>query len=275
MSRLSIIPTPIGNLKDITLRALETLRIVDLLCAEDSRHTAALLTAHGISAKEILSLNEHNEHTRIETVIERIRSGQHVGLVSDAGTPLISDPGFALVRQAIAYGVVVEPIPGPNAAITALIASGLPPEPFHFIGFAPKKPGKLTRWLHERVRYSGTYIAYVPGRDAQLFVNAVAGVWPDAHVVVAREMTKVYETFHRGLASQMCIAPTALRGEATVVFNLTTRNDSPGTEEIQNDLRALLAGGLSRRDAAIATAYFRKESINLVKSLTNALQTDT
>lgn len=275
MSRLSIIATPIGNLRDITLRALETLRAVDLLCAEDTRHTAALLVAHGIFGKEILSLNEHNERNRVETVIERLRAGHHVGVVSDAGMPLISDPGYALVRQAIASGIVVEPIPGPNAAITALVGSGLPPEPFYFIGFAPKKSGKLTKWFNERAQLPGTYIAYVPGRDAQTFVDVLASLWPDADVVVAREMTKVYETFHRGIATQLRLDESVLRGEATVVFHL--KNKEGGTqqeEEIANDLRTLIAAGLTRRDAAIATSYFKKISVNLAKSCVNGLPTE-
>jgi 16S rRNA (cytidine1402-2'-O)-methyltransferase len=256
--RLAIVATPIGNLRDITLRALDVLRDADLVCAEDTRTTGHLLDAHGVRAKALMSLHEHNEAARTEVVLARIRAGETVALASDAGTPLVSDPGFELVRAAVAEGLRVEAIPGPCAAIAALVSSGLPPEPFTFAGFAPKKPARARAWLNDRLRPPGTFILYVPARDAQELVALIAERWPAAPVVLARELTKLHETCHRALAADFALPEEARRGEAALVVHLAEQPDEERARaDVARDLEDLVTRGLSRRDAILAVSALR------------------
>jgi 16S rRNA (cytidine1402-2'-O)-methyltransferase len=256
---LYIVGTPIGNLHDITLRALEILHCADVIAAEDTRVTRKLLLAHGVDNNTLISLHEHNEASRTETLIARMQSGDDVALVSDAGTPLISDPGFVLVRAWIAQDGDVEIIPGPSAALSALCASGLPPEPFTFVGFAPKKPPKIRRWIQERMRPPGTFIAFVPTRNAAELVALIAEDHPNGRVVLSREITKEYETHHRFLAKDFVLADEHTRGEATLVVHLDTNPSDPEEQhkQILRDLPALRGRGLSDRDAISAIAILR------------------
>lgn len=194
---LYLVATPIGNLEDITLRALRTLRECDLVAAEDTRRTGQLLAHFGIS-KPLLSYFQFNEARRSEQILERLSRGEKVALVTDAGTPGISDPGERVVRACIAAGLRVESVPGPCALIAALTASGLPTEEFHFIGFLPHKPGQRQKALSRALQFTGTVVLYEsPYRIVRVLeeLNALA---PQRPVVLARELTKKFEEFARG-----------------------------------------------------------------------------
>src|SRR5438876_1155048 len=186
---LYLVATPIGNLQDITLRALRTLKECDLVAAEDTRRTGQLLRHFGIS-KPLLSYFQFNEAKRSEEIIERLRRGEKVALVTDAGSPGISDPGERVVRAAIAAGFRVEPVPGPTALVAALTASGLPTDEFHFIGFLPHKSGQRRAKLERLREVSGTLVLYEsPYRIAKL-LEELRDICPDRVVVLGRELTK-------------------------------------------------------------------------------------
>ena len=197
-SAIYIVSTPIGNLSDITLRALEVLKSVDLIAAEDTRHTRHLLDHYGITTK-MLSLHEHNENGRSISIVEKVKEGQAVALVSDAGTPLISDPGHALVGLAKKEGVRLVPIPGPSALITALCVSGIPCGKFIFEGFLPAKTkGKKDILLTYENERKAVIFYESPHRVIDT-LKCMLAVFGNREVAVAREMTKRYETLHLGL----------------------------------------------------------------------------
>jgi 16S rRNA (cytidine1402-2'-O)-methyltransferase len=216
---LQVVGTPIGNLGDITLRALEVLRSCDAVVAEDSRRTRALLSAHGIR-RPLLSLAAHDEARRVPDLLRRLDAGAVLALCSDAGTPVVSDPGAALVRAARAAGHQVLSIPGPSAVTAALSISGLPGYAFCFLGFLPRTPGKLVRALEAALR-SGQTVAFFEsplrlGRTLRLAADALG----DREVIVARELTKVHETVVRGTAVELAarFASQPPRGECTVLI---------------------------------------------------------
>ena len=197
---LHLVATPIGNMRDITLRALDTLRIADLVACEDTRHSGMLLKHHGISAR-LISLNEHNEAHRIPQLLEHIRQGGSVALISDAGMPTVSDPGQRLSGAVVAAGFHVEGIPGPSAVITALAASGLPTTPFYFGGFLPHKKGARTTILTAALQRDCTSIFFESPYRLVDTLAILAEAAPEHRVVVARELTKKFEEFKRGPAS--------------------------------------------------------------------------
>lgn len=197
MSKLVLIPTPIGNLGDITLRAIEAIKSVDILLAEDTRQTGKLLKHLEIDVK-MWAHHAHNEHKTMESVIERIKGGEKVGLVSDAGTPGISDPGFLLVRECIKADVLVEPLPGPTAFVPALVGSGLPCDKFFFEGFLPHKKGRQTR-LNFLAELPCTIVLYESPHRLLKTLNQIADFMGDNRKgCVVRELTKIFETFQRG-----------------------------------------------------------------------------
>jgi 16S rRNA (cytidine1402-2'-O)-methyltransferase len=202
---LYVIATPIGNLDDITLRALTLLQEVDLIYAEDTRRTRKLLAHHNISldGRSVVSCFEHNEAARAAQLVANLERGQSVALVSDAGTPTISDPGFALVRAVWDAGHKVVPIPGACAAVAALSASGLPTDRFTFVGFPPKKDGARQRWLDELSTAPGTLILYAAARDVVQILDDLSALRGDPPVVVFREISKRYEECLRGAASHL------------------------------------------------------------------------
>jgi 16S rRNA (cytidine1402-2'-O)-methyltransferase len=217
---LQVVATPIGNLEDITLRALRVLRECDALVAEDTRRTRALLTAHGISgAKPILSVPAFNEERRVPTVLQRLDEGETIALVTDGGTPGLSDPGMHLVRAAWERGHKVEPIPGPSALVAALSASGLDANAFCFLGFLPRTPGKLVRTLGAALELGRTLAFYESPMRIAKTLRLAAELLGQREVVVAREITKLHETFHRGTAADLAAEFTATppRGECTVL----------------------------------------------------------
>src|SRR3989338_6746414 len=193
---LFVIATPIGNLKDITLRALETLKQVDLIACEDTRHTQKLLTHYQIQ-KPLTSLFEHNERLKVPSLIRQLQEGKTIGLVSDAGTPGISDPGFVLIREAIRSDITVIPIPGPSAIITALPASGLPTDRFCFEGFLPQKSAACKRKLEELKEEKRTMIFYESPHRVIKTLNLMLEAWGDVSIVCARELTKLHEEILR------------------------------------------------------------------------------
>lgn len=199
---LYIVPTPIGNLADITQRALDTLRRVDLIAAEDTRHTGILLAHYQISVPTF-ALHDHNEQQKAEVLIGRIREGKNIALVSDAGTPLISDPGYHLVTRCREAGVKVVPLPGPCAAITALSAAGLPTDRFAFEGFLPAKAKGRDDKLQALVDEPRTLVFYESPRRVTETIEAIARILGERQVVLARELTKTFESIHGLPASEL------------------------------------------------------------------------
>ena len=215
---LYVIATPIGNLGDITLRALETLRQVDVIAAEDTRRTRRLLARHDISAR-LVSYHEHNEESRSRQLMERLLEGEDVGLVTNAGTPCVSDPGYRLVRRAAEAGCRIVPIPGASAVLAALSASGLPSDRFLFEGFLPRKAGKRRRRLEELAQLGLTAVIYESPQRILRTLAELAEVMPEAQVVLLRELTKVYETILRGTATEIAgqMGEGTPKGEITLV----------------------------------------------------------
>lgn len=217
--RLIVVATPIGNLADLSPRAREALENADLVACEDTRRTGRLLAGLGLSSR-LLSVHEHNERQRLPRVLEVLESGGTVALVSDAGTPLVSDPGFVIVREALARGLPVEHVPGPSAIVTALVLSGLPPHPFTFCGFPPPKRGKR-RTFYDRFADLGHTLVFFesPHRLSASLRDALESLG-DRPAAVGRELTKLHEEVLRGNLSE--IAETlssrpSLKGEFTIV----------------------------------------------------------
>jgi 16S rRNA (cytidine1402-2'-O)-methyltransferase len=234
---LYLVATPIWNLEDVSPRALKVLQEVHMVACEDTRHTQILLRRHEIRAKHLTSYTEFNHKRQVGILVGQLERGWDVALVSDAGTPALSDPGEALVAAAIAAGHTVTPIPGPNAAIAALVASGLPTRSFTFLGFLPKKTGQRQKLLGALIAEGRTIVVYEsPYRTADLLAD-VATLAPDARVVVARELTKLHETFVRGTATDLAARYAAERpkGEVTVVIAPADR-DARGEDAGQGEV---------------------------------------
>ncbi len=201
--RIILVPTPIGNLADITLRALEILRSADRIACEDTRHSGQLLAHHGISGKPLVSLHEHNEARRAPDLIAAVRAGETVAVVSDAGMPGISDPGYRLVQACIESGSPFEVLPGPSAIITALIGSGFPCHAFRFGGFLSVKSGKRRSALTAALESGETGIFFESPHRIISTLEILAEIEPTARTCVARELTKKFETYHRGTATDV------------------------------------------------------------------------
>lgn len=216
---LYLVATPIGNLGDISLRALETLRAADMIASEDTRKTGLLL-AHFDIKKPLMSFHEHNEQRAGERILGLLAEGKTVALVSDAGTPGISDPGFTLVRRAIEQGLPFTMIPGPAALIMALVLSGLPTHSFTFRGFAPRKPGARRRFLAVDKDSPHTLIFYESPYRLQAFLAAALEVYGDRRAAIANDLTKLFESVQRGSLSELArgLGEAKLRGEYVVVI---------------------------------------------------------
>jgi 16S rRNA (cytidine1402-2'-O)-methyltransferase len=225
---LYLVATPIGNLEDITLRALRVLKSVDLVLAEDTRHSGVLLGHYGIS-KPCESYNDFNKERRTPAYLERLKAGERLALVCDAGTPGIADPAFNLVKAALAEGIRVHPIPGPSALVTALIGSGLPTDRFAFEYFPPKKSAQRIRKLEtlkakwgEDEQHAPTLVFYVSPHNVRDFLEELAQVFgADLHVVLARELTKKFEEFLPGTAAELreYYRERSPRGEYVLLFH--------------------------------------------------------
>ena len=214
--RLTVCPTPIGNLDDITLRALDALKSADLIACEDTRRTRILLDRHGITARPI-ALHDKNERSAAAGIVSKIQQGGHVVLVSDAGTPVVSDPGYLLVRACVEVGINVEVLPGATAVTTALVLSGLPADSFSFCGFLPRRESDLARLFNGRAE---TLVAFESPRRIAASMAVLAGLDPSREVVVCRELTKLHEEAVRGTAAEVAdhFAKVEARGEITVVI---------------------------------------------------------
>lgn len=214
---LYVVATPIGNLADISLRALEVLRIVDWIAAEDTRHTRKLLTHYDIH-RPLVSYHTHNARQRERELLERLETGQSGALVSDAGTPGISDPGALLLQAALDRGVPLEVLPGPSAFLMALVASGLPPYPFAFVGFPPARGTRRRHFFSLHGSLPMTVVLYESPRRLLATLEEMLDVWGDRRIAVARELTKLHEEIFRGSVSQALEHFSGgLRGEVTVV----------------------------------------------------------
>ncbi|MFC3931343.1 16S rRNA (cytidine(1402)-2'-O)-methyltransferase [Streptococcus dentapri] len=215
---LYLVPTPIGNLQDMTYRAVQILKDVDFICAEDTRNTGLLLKHFAIETKQ-LSFHEHNAFEKIPQLLDLLKSGQSLAQVSDAGMPSISDPGHDLVKAVLAYGIRVIALPGASAGITALIASGLAPQPHIFYGFLPRKKGQQKEFFTEKKFYPETQIFYEsPYRVAATLEN-LRDIYGDRQLVLVRELTKVYEEYQRGSISEILnyIAENPVKGECLLL----------------------------------------------------------
>jgi 16S rRNA (cytidine1402-2'-O)-methyltransferase len=201
--RIVLVPTPIGNLGDITLRALEILRAADRIACEDTRHSAPLLAHHGISGKPLIALHEHNEARRAADLVAAARAGETIAVISDAGMPGISDPGYRLVQACIETGTPFEVLPGPSAVITALIGSGFPCHAFRFGGFLSVKSGKRRNALAAALAAGETAIFFESPHRILSTLEILADLDPAARTCVARELTKKFETYHRGSAAEV------------------------------------------------------------------------
>jgi 16S rRNA (cytidine1402-2'-O)-methyltransferase len=212
---LLVCATPIGNLEDVTLRVLRALADADLVACEDTRRTRVLLERHAVKARELVSLHEHNERSRAHELVRRMRDGAMVALVSDAGMPLISDPGFVLVRECIDASLRVEVLPGPSAVPVALVASGLPVSRWCFVGFLPRKRGQCERLLAEA---SATLVAFESPRRLPATLAMLAGIDPGRPVALCRELTKLHEEVLRGSAGELAEHVQARKQQGEVVL---------------------------------------------------------
>jgi len=242
--RLYVVATPIGNLDDLSVRAQKTLAEVDCIAVEDTRHSAQMLSRFGIQ-KPLISVHEHNERDRSAGLVDRLRGGEAIALISDAGTPLISDPGFILVRAAREAGITVSPIPGPSAAIAALSVAGLPSDRFFFEGFLPHKTGARQKRLHELAGETATLIFYEsPHRIEGALADMAAIFGEGRQATLARELTKIHETIIDGslelLARIVTDDPNQRRGEIVLVVAGHSPDVLGMTPEAERVLKLLL-----------------------------------
>jgi 16S rRNA (cytidine1402-2'-O)-methyltransferase len=264
-AKLYIVPTPIGNLGDITLRSLEVLKQVDVICAEDTRHTGKLLSHYDIKSKT-MSVHDHNERARVDTLVAKLAQGQSIALVSDAGTPLISDPGYHLVNGVRAAGFEVVPLPGACAAITALSAAGLATDRFCFEGFlAAKSAARMSQLTHLQTE-SRTMVFYEsPRRICYTIAEMIEIFGADRHIVIAREITKTFETIHGDNAADLLTwlesDSNNQRGEMVVMVAGYKAKDDTISPQIIDALK-LLATELPLKKAAglVAKLYDQKKN---------------
>ncbi|TXH94241.1 MAG: 16S rRNA (cytidine(1402)-2'-O)-methyltransferase [Rheinheimera sp.] len=268
---LYIVATPIGHLDDISQRAVAVLREVAWVAAEDTRHSGKLLSHLGISAR-FLSLHDHNEKQRAASLVEKIKAGENVALISDAGTPLISDPGYSLVRLCRDAGVRVVPIPGPCALIAALCCAGLPTDKFHFIGFLPAKSGQRQQVLKEIPQGVGTVICYEAARrviDTLQDVIAVYGA--ERELVLAKELTKTFEHFEHGTAAQIIAwleeDPQRCQGEMVLMIAPPAEKAADDINPVAQQTLRLLMAELPLKKAAALTAEIHGEKKNALYKL--------
>lgn len=255
---LYLVATPIGNLEDMTFRAVRILKEVDLIACEDTRHTQRLLDHYGI-AKPTISYHDHNEADRSTGLVERLVAGANVAIVSDAGTPLICDPGYRLVIAAVAAGVRIVPIPGPSAILTALTASGMPTDSFYFGGFVSQKRGARRKQFQALAHLDCTLVFYEAPHRILETLQDLAEIYGEREIVLTRELTKLHEEFLRGTAlalfRSMDTRSGGPKGEITLVIGKPV--PVPDDRPVQEVFEAYLAQGLSRMDAIKAIARER------------------
>jgi 16S rRNA (cytidine1402-2'-O)-methyltransferase len=256
--RLILCATPIGNLEDVSERMARVLTEADVIACEDTRRTRKLLTHLGIKARDLVTYNDTNERRRVPELLARLRKGVAVVVVSDAGMPGLSDPGYRLVRACAEEGITVEVVPGPNAAITALAASGLPPGRYSFEGFLPRKKGDRQRRIQEIAADTRTLVFYEsPHRIADSLADLLEGLG-DRPAALARELTKMHEEIRRGSLAGLVTSSVAdpPRGEIVVVVSGAIHEHSPAVSdsELADRARALMAEGVERKEALARVA---------------------
>jgi len=236
---LYVVATPIGNRDDITLRALSVLKNADLIAAEDTRHTGKLLSLHDIKGC-LISYHEYNERVKTPGLVDRLKNGSSVALVSNAGTPVVSDPGYRLIKEAIAAGINIVPVPGVSAAIAALSVSGLATDSFIFIGFCPKKKEKRLDLLKDLKKEKRTIIFYESPRRILRLVEEIISVTGERHSVLSREITKVHEEFIRGTLSEILTVlkeRPEIKGECTLIVSGCEEKENSSQETVTKELK--------------------------------------
>jgi 16S rRNA (cytidine1402-2'-O)-methyltransferase len=260
---LFLVGTPIGNLGDLGSRARDTLDAVDLVAAEDTRRAGRLLSKLGIKAK-LLSFFEGNERERTEELVDRLREGEDVAVITDGGMPGISDPGFRLVRACAEEGIDVRVVPGPSAAVAALVVSGLPTDRFSFDGFLPRREGDRLRRLESLAGDPRTVVLFESPLRVRTLLRDVLVVLGNRRVAVCRELTKLHEEVLRGSVSEVLsrIADVELKGEVAVVIEGAPARSSTDVDGFVDETKELVAGGMRKRDAARAVAERHGVSAN-------------
>ena len=267
LGKLFVVSTPIGNLEDITLRAVNVLKGCDVIACEDTRTTKKLLARYGIETN-LTSYHEHNEVEKSQRLLEELKEGKDVALVSDAGTPSVSDPGWRLVNLSIENSVEIVPVPGPSAVLSALVVSGLPTDSFLFLGFFPRTVGKKKELLKDVKDYPYTLIFYESGRRLSGTLSVLLEILGDRNICVAREMTKLYEEAIRGSVSEVISILSerdSVKGEVTVVLEGSREGRKKiSTEEAQKTLRAMKERGVALSDAVRAVCESSGASKNSI-----------
>jgi 16S rRNA (cytidine1402-2'-O)-methyltransferase len=272
---LFVVATPIGNLEDITLRALRVLKEVAVIAAEDTRRTAKLLSHFGISTPTI-SFHAHNWKTRIGSLIERLHGGQDIAVVSDAGTPGLSDPGLELIDACVRAGILVDPLPGPSAPLAAAVASGFPVVPLTIYGFAPSRSKDRFTWLSELARVPWTVTFFEAPHRIMSTMQQAAQLFGERQIVVARELTKVHQEFIRGSSAEIIGLLTNLKGEFTVVVGPNIERPRDSTDVSDRELLTEFgvmteSGALSRREVVTTLARkFGKSSRDIYAAVERA-----
>jgi 16S rRNA (cytidine1402-2'-O)-methyltransferase len=259
------VATPIGNLEDITLRALRLLKECDLIIAEDTRRSRQLLRHYEITTPFDRSLYQGAEAKRIEPIIAKLKAGASIALISDAGTPLISDPGYGLVRRAVAEQLPIVPVPGPTALIAALVASGFPIDRFVFEGTPPKRPGARRAFFERLAGEKRTVVLYESPHRVRDALGQMAALLRRRPIALCRELTKMYEEILRGTAQDVLhelSARRAIKGEITIVISALERSELAANEEwaglsVREHLRRLISEGIEKRDAIKRVAQLR------------------
>ena len=255
--KLVIVGTPIGNLSDLSPRAIEALKSADTILCEDTRHTRKLLTHFGIETPSE-SYHEHNEDEKAPRLIERLERGATLALVSDAGMPVVSDPGYRIVRLAREHGIAIEPIPGPFAGVLALVASGLPPLPFTFLGFSPHREGQRRDFYRRAAELGHTVVIYEAPERVVASLQDARESFGNAAVAVARELTKLHEEIVGGTIDSVLETlrgRDSIKGEITIILGAPVREATAASkEEIATEFKRLRDGGIRRNDAVKAIA---------------------
>lgn len=271
-ARLWVVATPLGNLGDLSPRARDVLASADMVLAEDTRRAGLLFQRLGLPAKGFLSLYEHNEEARVEQVLAALAEGRNAALVSDAGTPLLSDPGYRLVRACRAAGLPVSPVPGPSAPIAALSACGLPPLPFVFLGFLPRKDGDIRRLLETYAALPATLVFFERKTRLSSTLALAAEVLGPREFCVARELTKEFEEFIQGRLDALDALPEEFLGEITLVVGPPEASAKTTEEALLELLREESARGgkpreVARRAASRAPGWSAKETYDKLRGL--------
>ena len=262
--KLYLVATPIGNMDDMSIRMVNTLKEVDVIAAEDTRNTGLLLKHFGIETRQI-SFHEHNAQEKIPVLLDLLKSGQNLAQVSDAGLPSISDPGHDLVKAAIAEDIAVVTVPGPSAGISALIASGLAPQPHIFYGFLPRKSGQQKEFFESKKAYPETQIFYESPHRVKATLENMLEVYGDRPVVLVRELTKIYEEYQRGRISELIdyLAENSLKGECLlIVAGASLEKEDKADADLLAEIDSLVQSGSKKNQAIkeVAKKYGRNKS---------------